>query len=106
MALKYYETPFHATHDNKTASKMAMKVDLSIMLSKLITAEGWTQIKAAEELGVTQSRISELANSKVDKFSLDAMFDMLDKLGFSAEWSMKALDKASISISRRKLATA
>ena len=31
MALKFYDSPFHVTHDNETASKMATEVDLSIM---------------------------------------------------------------------------
>lgn len=36
MALKYYESPFHVTHNDEVASKMVMKIDLSIMLRKLI----------------------------------------------------------------------
>ena len=31
MALKFYDSPFHVTHDNETASKMATEMDLSIM---------------------------------------------------------------------------
>ncbi|WOD06849.1 helix-turn-helix transcriptional regulator [Marinomonas sp. GJ51-6] len=82
MALKFYDTPFHVTHDNETASKMAMKMDLSIMLSNLIKEQGWTQVEAAEKLGIKQSRISDLKNAKIEKFTIDAMFDMLDTLGF------------------------
>nr|WP_275938587.1 hypothetical protein [Pectobacterium brasiliense] len=33
MALKFYESPFHVTHDAEIASKMAMKMDLSIMIT-------------------------------------------------------------------------
>lgn len=36
------------------------------------------QHDAAARLNVTQSRISELANDKIDKFTLDAMLDKLD----------------------------
>ncbi len=98
MALKYYDTPFHVTHDNETASKMAMKMDLSIMLSNLIKQQGWTQVEAAEKLGVKQSRISDLKNAKIEKFTIDAMFDMLDALGFRAQLSMPSLHEASIVI--------
>ena len=100
MALKFYDTPFHVTHDNETASKMAMKMDLSIMLSNLIKEQGWTQIEAAEKLGIKQSRISDLKNAKIEKFTIDAMFDMLDALGFRAQMSMPSLHEASIAISK------
>jgi len=100
MALKFYDTPFHVTHDNETASKMAMKMDLSIMLSNLIKEQGWTQVEAAEKLGIKQSRISDLKNAKIEKFTIDAMFDMLDTLGFRAQMSMPSLHEASIAISK------
>ena len=100
MALKFYDTPFHVTHDAETASKMAMKMDLSIMLSNLIKEQGWTQVEAAEKLGIKQSRISDLKNAKIEKFTIDAMFDMLDALGFKAQMSMPSLHEASIAISK------
>lgn len=100
MALKLYESPFHVTHDNVTASKMAMKMDLSIMLSNLIKEQGWTQNEAAEKLGVRQSRISDLKNAKIEKFTIDSMFDMLDAFGFRAQMSMPSLHKAAIDISK------
>lgn len=100
MALKFYESPFHVTHEEKVASKMAMKMDLSIMISNLIDSKKWTQNDAAEILGVKQSRISDLVNGKIEKFTLDAMFDMLDKLGFSAKWTMPSLSEASIVITK------
>ena len=100
MVLKFYDSPFHVTHDEETANKMLMKMDLSIMLSKLIKDKKWTQAEAAEKLGVQQSRISDLINSKIEKFTIDAMFDMLDKLGFKMSWSMSSQQKATIVIKK------
>lgn len=100
MALKYFDSPFHVTHDDEVASKMAMKVDLSIMITNLIREQGWTQSEAADNLNVHQSRISELANAKIEKFTIDAMFDMLDTLGFRARMNMPSLQEASIAISK------
>lgn len=105
MALKFYESPFHVTHTEVVANKMAMKMDLSIMLSHLIKSKGWSQEEAALNLGVSQPRVSDLINSKIEKFTIDTMFDMLDALGFRAVWDMPTIDKASISISR-EIATA
>ncbi len=104
MALKYYDSPFHVTHDEEVASKMAMKVDLSIMITSLIKEQEWTQAEAAEHLSVHQSRISELANAKIEKFTIDAMFDLLDILGFRARMSMSSLQEASIDISKAEAA--
>ncbi len=98
MALKFYDSPFHVNHDAETASKMVMKMDLSIMLSRLIESKQWTQAQAAEQLGVKQSRISDLVNAKIEKFTIDALFDMLDKLGFQVSWSMPSLQKATMVI--------
>lgn len=98
MALKFYDSPFHVTHDEDVANKMAMKMDLSIMLSNLINENKWTQSEAATVLGVKQSRVSELMNNKIEKFTIDAMFDMLDKLGFRVKLAMKTADEAQISI--------
>ncbi len=100
MVLKFYDSPFHVTHDDEKASKMVMKLDLSIMISSLIKEQGWTQSEAAEKLNVQQSRISELANAKIEKFTIDAMFDMLDILGFQARMSMPSLQEALIAISK------
>lgn len=104
MALKFYDSPFHVTHDKETASKMAMKMDLSIMLSNLLKEQGWTQAEAAEKFGIQQSRISDLKNAKIEKFTIDAMFDMLDALGFRAQMSMPSLHEASIAISKASAA--
>lgn len=98
MALKFYDSPFHVNHDDETASKMLMKMDLSIMLKNIIKSKEWTQEEAAEKLGVKQSRVSDLVNAKIEKFTMDAMFDMLDKLGFQVCWSMPSPQKASIVI--------
>lgn len=84
MALQFHESPFHVTHDADTASKMALKMDLSIFITDCVAKLGLTQKDAATLLNVTQSRVSELANGKIEKFTIDAMMDMLDKLGFRA----------------------
>ena len=106
MALQFYDSPFHVTHSEEVANKMVIKVDLSIMLSKLIADKNWTQAEAADFLGVKQSRISDLMNAKIEKFTIDAMFDMLDKLGFKITWSMPSQQRATMQIKKTKVKTA
>lgn len=52
-----------------------------VQVAKAIEERGWTQAKAAEFLGVNQPRISDLVRGKVDKFTLDALVEMLFALG-------------------------
>ncbi|MEY3826814.1 MAG: hypothetical protein RLZZ148_1631 [Cyanobacteriota bacterium] len=103
MVLKFYESPFHATETPEVASKSVLKVDLTIMIRDIIEQQDWTQKEAAERLGVSQPRISDLVNGKIDKFTLDQLFSMLDKLGFRAKFTFGNLEEASINIQKVKV---
>jgi hypothetical protein len=45
-------------------------------------------------------------NSKIEKFTIDAMLDMLDKLGFKISWSMPSQQKATMVIQKAKVKAA
>lgn len=100
MALKFYESPFHVTEAPEVASQSVLKADLTIMIRDIIEREGWTQKEAAERLAVSQPRVSDLVNGKIDKFTLDMLFSMLDKLGFRSEFTFGNLQTASIKIQK------
>jgi hypothetical protein len=53
MTIKYYKSPFHVTHNDDIADDMANKVDLTIMVSRLIKEIKWTQIEAAKAFNFT-----------------------------------------------------
>lgn len=98
MPLKYYESPFHATHSEDEASKLAMKIDLSLLIIKYIEDNKLTQDEAAKKLGVYQSRISELKNGKFELFTIDAILDMLDLLGLRAKVSTQVSENIVIKV--------
>jgi predicted XRE-type DNA-binding protein len=106
MAIKFYESPFHAIAEPDVASKLVLKADLTIMIRDIIENRGWTQKEAAEKLAVTQPRVSDIVNGKIDKFTLDMLFSMLDKLGFKTELTFSSLESASIQIQSKDLAKA
>jgi len=54
---------------------------LMLNLQKAIAVRGLKQGEAAERLGVTQPRISDLMRGRIDLFSTDALIDMLARLG-------------------------
>lgn len=100
MALKIHESPFHATEEHDVASKLVLKTDLTIMIRDLIEQQGWTQYVAAEKMQVTQPRVSDLINGKIDKFTLDMLFSMLDSLGFKSKFTFGDLNESSIYIKK------
>ena len=52
-------------------------------------ARGMTQSEAAKRFGVTQPRVNDLLRGKIDKFSLDALVNMLAKAGMRVELKVK-----------------
>ncbi|HZF13343.1 MAG TPA: helix-turn-helix transcriptional regulator [Thermoanaerobaculia bacterium] len=63
------------------AENLKVRADLMIELTRLIEAQGLTQAAAAELLGVTQPRISDLMRGKIDRFSVDGLIEMLGHAG-------------------------
>ncbi len=53
------------------------------------TARGMTQREAAKRFGVTQPRLNDLLRGKIDKFSLDALVNMLGHAGMKVELTVK-----------------
>jgi predicted XRE-type DNA-binding protein len=63
------------------ASILAIRSDLIAQLRLLIARKQWTQGQAAEHLGVTQSRVSDLIRGKWDKFSVDMLLVLAARAG-------------------------
>lgn len=63
------------------ATLLAMRAELMARLRETIAAKGWTQAEAAVELGIGQSRVSDLVRNKRDKFSLDMLVTLATRAG-------------------------
>lgn len=59
------------------AANLKIRADLMIELEQTIKSYGMTQARAAEFLGVTQPRISDLMNGRIGKFTIDNLVNML-----------------------------
>lgn len=75
--------------DPEEAEHLRIRADLMVELSKLIQDRGLTQTEAAEILGVTQPRISDLTRGKIDRFSIDTLVAMLGHAGIAVRFSTK-----------------
>ncbi len=63
------------------AAVLIMRADLMADLRKFIKARKLTQAKAAEILGVSQSRVSDLVRGKWDRFSLEMLITLATRAG-------------------------
>ena len=69
----------------------AVKSRLMMALEDGISASGLTQKQVAERLGVSQPRISSLMHGEIDKFSCDALIDLLYRFGISADVTFRRM---------------
>ena len=63
------------------AEKKAIKEKLATEISAWISDQKMKQADAAEILGVTRPRVSDIVNNKTVKFSIDSLVEMLSKAG-------------------------
>ena len=63
------------------AAILQMRADLMADLRKFIKAKKLTQAKAAETLGISQSRVSDLIRGKWERFSLEMLITLATRAG-------------------------
>jgi predicted XRE-type DNA-binding protein len=71
------------------SEKMAIKEGLMTELANWIEVENLRQADAAEILGVTRPRVSDVVNRKSIKFTIDALVDMLARTGKHVQLSVR-----------------
>lgn len=62
------------------AKHLKIRSHLMIALEDYIQKHSLTQTEAAKAMGVSQPRISDLLNGKIDKFSIDQLVKMLERV--------------------------
>ena len=67
------------------AENMKLRSSLMMALDDHIRGQAWTQAQAAELLGVTQPRVSDLLRGKINLFSLDTLVNMVVASGLRIE---------------------
>jgi len=65
------------------AKELQCRSFLMTVIERYIKSEGLTQKEAAQKLGVTQSRVSNLVRGKIDLFSISMLLAMLERAGFN-----------------------
>ena len=77
--MKAEPMPYHL--ESAEIRRMHLRESLAAQVAELLAERGWTQIQAAQFLGVTQPRISNLVRGQTHKFTLDTLVEWLFALG-------------------------
>ena len=75
---KGYKNVFEAFEQPDIAQNLKHRAELMIAIELRI--EGMTQKEAAQRLGVSQPRVSDLRTGKIEKFTIDMLINMLARL--------------------------
>ncbi len=71
------------------AHNLLLRSDLMTRIEEFVKRSKLTQVRAASALGVTQPRLNDLLKGKIEKFSLDALVNMLAHAGMRVELRVK-----------------
>ncbi len=71
------------------AQNLHLRSELMTRVERYVKRGGTTQTEAARALGITQPRLNDLLRGKIDKFSLDALVNMLGHAGMRVELRVK-----------------
>lgn len=82
MFIEYTNIFDAITQDAAEASELQTRSDLMIAIRDIVNAKGWDQKQAAAAMGITQPRVSDLVNGRIEKFSIDKLITCLYKIGF------------------------
>lgn len=71
------------------SEKLAIKETLMSELSQWVSSNKLKQTDAAQILGITRPRLSDVVNKKHIKFTIDALVDMLARTGKHVQISIR-----------------
>lgn len=63
------------------AANLRARAELMQQIAAIVAENGWTQVEAAKNCGVTQPRINDLLRGRVSRFSLDALVNIATAIG-------------------------
>ena len=99
MAIKIHRSSGNVFRDlgfsREEAENLRIRSQLMACAKRLMEIEGLTQVKAARLFGVTQPRVSDLVRGEIDRFSIDALVNMLAKAGVRVTVTARARRRAA-----------
>jgi predicted XRE-type DNA-binding protein len=86
MKTKTFANVWDALSDSpEEAATMKIRSDVMIAIHDRIRAWDTTQSQSASRLGVTQPRLNDLLQGKINKFSLDTLLTLAGRAGLKVK---------------------
>jgi len=86
MKTKTFANVWDALSDGpEEAATMKIRSDVMIAIHDTVRAWDTTQAKAASRLGVTQPRLNDLLQGRINKFSLDTLLTLAGRAGLKVK---------------------
>ena len=90
MEIHTYQSVWDAIADSpEEAANLKLRSQLMDAIKAYIDHENITQKEAAKRLGVPQSRVSELVNGRISKFTIDKLVNMAARVGLTTRITVK-----------------
>ena len=90
MEIHTYRSVWDAIADSPAeAANLKLRSLLMDAIKAYIDQEKLTQEEAAKRLGVPQSRVSELVNGRISKFTIDKLGDMAARVGLTTRITVR-----------------
>jgi len=90
MKTKTFANVWDALSDSpEEAATMKIRSDVMIAIHDTIRAWDTTQAQAASRLGVTQPRLNDLLQGKINKFSLDTLLTLAGRAGLKVKINIR-----------------
>ena len=84
MEIHTYRSVWDAIADSpEEAANLKLRSQLMDAIKAYIDHENLTQEEAAKRLGVPRSRVSELVNGRISKFTIDKLVNMAARVGLT-----------------------
>ena len=71
------------------AHNLLLRSELMMRVARFVKVSGLTQKQAAVRLGITQPRLNDVLKGRIDKFSMDALVNMLAKAGLRVKLTVR-----------------
>lgn len=97
MEIRSYRSVWDAIADSpEEATNLKIRSHLMDAIKAYIDHEGITQEEAAQRLDVPRSRVSELVNDRISKFTIDKLVNMAARVGLTTRITVRRARRRSV----------
>lgn len=90
MTGEHFESAWDAIEDDPAqVENLKLRSMMMMALKRHIKRQGLSQAEAAEVLGVTQPRVSDLMRGKIELFGLDTLVNMVAAAGMHIDLKIR-----------------